>query len=183
MLCKSASRSRPPTSIRSMTQQRHRSLRKGRPIRPSASIPITFASFSPAPASALRRWCSSPSPATGTGARTFTKPGAARGTSRPTMPAWVQDVHSWQQIQINSSEDRLVFPYKDLVKVCGSLPALGSEGDSIDRMADGRPGPRLSAARHRSRAWARRRSSKTPSRPAKRWAWRSSSSTNTHGPT
>jgi hypothetical protein len=35
---------------------------------------------------------------------------------RPKMPAWVEDVHSWQQIQINSAEDRLEFPYKDLVK-------------------------------------------------------------------
>lgn len=34
----------------------------------------------------------------------------------PQMPAWVRDVHSWQQIQINSAEDRLEFPYKDLVK-------------------------------------------------------------------
>ncbi len=34
----------------------------------------------------------------------------------PSMPAWVRDVHSWQQIQINSSEDRLSFPYKDLTK-------------------------------------------------------------------
>ena len=33
----------------------------------------------------------------------------------PTSPAWVQDVHSWQQIQINSSEDLLLFPYKQLV--------------------------------------------------------------------
>jgi hypothetical protein len=34
----------------------------------------------------------------------------------PKMPRWVQDVHSWQQIQINSAEDRLSFPYKDLTK-------------------------------------------------------------------
>lgn len=34
----------------------------------------------------------------------------------PAMPAWVEDVHAWQQIQINSAEDRLEFPYKDLVK-------------------------------------------------------------------
>ena len=33
----------------------------------------------------------------------------------PVSPAWVDDVHSWQQIQINSSEDRLLFPYKQLV--------------------------------------------------------------------
>ena len=34
----------------------------------------------------------------------------------PVSPAWVNDVHSWQQIQINSSEDRLLFPYKQLVE-------------------------------------------------------------------
>lgn len=35
---------------------------------------------------------------------------------RPKSPAWVNDVHSWQQIQINSAEDRLEFPYKALVE-------------------------------------------------------------------
>ncbi|MGP8251853.1 MAG: DUF6259 domain-containing protein [Terracidiphilus sp.] len=34
----------------------------------------------------------------------------------PKSPTWVRDIHSWQQIQINSSEDRLEFPYKDLVR-------------------------------------------------------------------
>jgi hypothetical protein len=34
----------------------------------------------------------------------------------PKIPAWVEDVHSWQQIQINSAEDRLEFPYRDLAK-------------------------------------------------------------------
>ena len=34
----------------------------------------------------------------------------------PVSPAWLNDVHSWQQIQINSSEDRLLFPYKQLVE-------------------------------------------------------------------
>jgi hypothetical protein len=34
----------------------------------------------------------------------------------PVSPAWVNDVHSWQQIQINSSEDRLLFPYTQLVE-------------------------------------------------------------------
>ncbi len=33
----------------------------------------------------------------------------------PVSPAWVKEVHSWQQIQINSSEDRLLFPYSKLV--------------------------------------------------------------------
>lgn len=34
----------------------------------------------------------------------------------PASPEWVKDVHSWQQIQINSAEGRLLFPYKQLVK-------------------------------------------------------------------
>lgn len=34
----------------------------------------------------------------------------------PVSPAWADDVVSWQQIQINSSEDRLLFPYRDLVE-------------------------------------------------------------------
>ena len=32
----------------------------------------------------------------------------------PRMPQWLREVHSWQQIQINSAEDRLEFPYNDL---------------------------------------------------------------------
>jgi hypothetical protein len=43
----------------------------------------------------------------------------------PKAPQWVQDVHSWQQIQINSSEDRLSFPYKDLVKYAGACKRWG----------------------------------------------------------
>jgi len=33
---------------------------------------------------------------------------------RPVTPAWAQDVNSWQQMQINSAEDDLRTPYKDL---------------------------------------------------------------------
>jgi len=43
----------------------------------------------------------------------------------PTMPTWVHDVHSWQQIQINSSEDRLSFPYKDLTKYADACKRWG----------------------------------------------------------
>jgi hypothetical protein len=43
----------------------------------------------------------------------------------PAMPGWVREVHSWQQIQINSSEDRLSFPYKDLVKVAEACKRWG----------------------------------------------------------
>jgi hypothetical protein len=40
-------------------------------------------------------------------------------------PAWVEDIHSWQQIQINSSEDRLLFPYKDLTKYAEACKRWG----------------------------------------------------------
>lgn len=33
----------------------------------------------------------------------------------PPLPEWAQEVHSWYQIQINSSEDHIRFKYKDLV--------------------------------------------------------------------
>lgn len=33
---------------------------------------------------------------------------------RPATPAWAEDVNSWQQLQINSAEDDLRTPYKDL---------------------------------------------------------------------
>ncbi len=40
-------------------------------------------------------------------------------------PAWVQDVHSWQQVQINSAEDRLEFPYKDLPRYAEACKRWG----------------------------------------------------------
>jgi hypothetical protein len=43
----------------------------------------------------------------------------------PAMPAWVKDVHSWQQIQINSAEDRLEFPYKDLTRIAAACKRWG----------------------------------------------------------
>jgi hypothetical protein len=44
---------------------------------------------------------------------------------RPKMPRWVEEVHSWQQIQINSSEDRLEFPYKDLTRIAEACRRWG----------------------------------------------------------
>lgn len=43
----------------------------------------------------------------------------------PKMPRWAQEVHSWQQIQINSSEDRLSFPYRDLVQYAEACKRWG----------------------------------------------------------
>ena len=43
----------------------------------------------------------------------------------PRTAKWVHDVHSWQQIQINSSEDRLLFPYKDLPRYAEACKRWG----------------------------------------------------------
>ena len=43
----------------------------------------------------------------------------------PVSPTWAEDVSSWQQIQINSSEDRLLFPYRDLVTYGKDCAAAG----------------------------------------------------------
>ena len=44
---------------------------------------------------------------------------------RTPAPDWVKSVHSWQQIQINSSEDRLLFPYEKLVKYAETCARYG----------------------------------------------------------
>ena len=43
----------------------------------------------------------------------------------PPCPAWAKDVHSWQQVQINCSEDNLLFKYKDLVKYASQCARHG----------------------------------------------------------
>lgn len=43
----------------------------------------------------------------------------------PRTPSWANDVHSWQQIQINSAEDRLSFPYKDLTRYAEACKRWG----------------------------------------------------------
>lgn len=43
----------------------------------------------------------------------------------PRSPKWVKEVHSWQQIQINSAEDRLSFPYKDLTRYAQACKRWG----------------------------------------------------------
>ncbi|MGH9615090.1 MAG: DUF6259 domain-containing protein [Acidobacteriaceae bacterium] len=43
----------------------------------------------------------------------------------PISPSWAEDVVSWQQIQINSSEDRLLFPYKDLTTYAADCAQYG----------------------------------------------------------
>ena len=35
----------------------------------------------------------------------------------PELPAWARDPHAWQQIHINSPEDELRLPFRDLIKV------------------------------------------------------------------
>lgn len=43
----------------------------------------------------------------------------------PQMPPWLREVHSWQQIQINSAEDRLEFPYRDLPRKAAACKRWG----------------------------------------------------------
>jgi hypothetical protein len=43
----------------------------------------------------------------------------------PMTPQWAKDVHSWQQIQINSAEDRLSFRYQDLRRYAESCKRWG----------------------------------------------------------
>jgi hypothetical protein len=82
------------------------------------------------------------------------------------MPAWVKDVHSWQQIQINSSEDRLSFPYKDLVKVAEACQRWGVKAVQLTGWQMGGQ-DRDFPLHDTDPGLAPRRSSKTPSRPAK----------------
>jgi hypothetical protein len=35
---------------------------------------------------------------------------------QPHLPKWVQDVHSWQQLQIDGAEEDFTIPYRDIVK-------------------------------------------------------------------
>ncbi len=44
---------------------------------------------------------------------------------RPPAPAWVKQVHSWQQLNINSSEDDLRLRYEDLPKIGGDCAKYG----------------------------------------------------------
>jgi len=44
---------------------------------------------------------------------------------RPPCPAWAREVHSWQQVHINSPEDELRCRYRDLVKYGRSCAAHG----------------------------------------------------------
>jgi hypothetical protein len=41
------------------------------------------------------------------------------------IPGWAQEVHSWQQIQLNSPEDSLRYSYRDLVKIGDDCAANG----------------------------------------------------------
>jgi len=44
---------------------------------------------------------------------------------RPRIPAWAEDVHSWQQLQINSPEEEFRIPYRELTKIGDECAANG----------------------------------------------------------
>jgi hypothetical protein len=44
---------------------------------------------------------------------------------QPRIPAWAEEVHSWQQLQINSPEEEFRIPYRELAKVGDECAANG----------------------------------------------------------
>ena len=44
---------------------------------------------------------------------------------RRAPPAWADDIHSWQQIRMNSSEDRVLFRYRDLATLAADCARHG----------------------------------------------------------
>ena len=46
---------------------------------------------------------------------------------RPVTPGWVDDVHSWLQIQINGAEDNRLFKYKELPEIASECKDAGIE--------------------------------------------------------
>ena len=60
------------------------------------------------------------------------------------MPAWAEDIHAWQQLQINSSEDDLRTRYVDLPKRVADDAKHGVTALQLVGWNHGRPGPRQS---------------------------------------
>ena len=59
----------------------------------------------------------------------------------PPLPTWAQEVHSWQQIHINSPEDELRVPYRDLVQYGKDCAQHGVQAIQLTGWTTGRPGP------------------------------------------
>lgn len=49
----------------------------------------------------------------------------------PYRPAWIEDVNSWQQLQINSSEDDVNFPYTQLVEYARDCKKYGVDAIQV----------------------------------------------------
>jgi len=65
-------------------------------------------------------------------------------SNTPPLPEWASDVHSWMQIQINSAEDRPMFPYNKLTDYCKEcleykVKAIQLTGWTIDGQDRGDP--------------------------------------------
>ena len=63
---------------------------------------------------------------------------------RGVMPAWASGIHAWQQIQINSAEDRLAFRYQDLPRHADACRKAGVKAIQLTgwhRLGQDRGGP------------------------------------------
>ena len=71
----------------------------------------------------------------------------------PVSPAWVQDINSWQQIQINSTEDDLRTRYSDLPR---RAEQAAKNGVSAIQLVGWKKAARIEAIRHSIsiRGWA-----------------------------
>ncbi len=55
----------------------------------------------------------------------------------PNIPAWAKEPHSWQQIHINSPEDELRIPFRDLVKIGENCAEFGVKAIQLVGWNDG----------------------------------------------
>jgi hypothetical protein len=92
---------------------------------------------------------------------------------QPATPTWARDVHSWQQLNINSSEDDLRLRYEDLPKIGRDCAKYGVKAGRTAAIPPTTP----------TRGLVRKTNYAMPSRRFRPWASTSSCLTNTPGPT
>jgi len=57
--------------------------------------------------------------------------------TRPAVPAWAREPHAWQQVHINSPEDELRVPFRELVKIGASCARNGVKAIQLVGWNDG----------------------------------------------
>lgn len=84
----------------------------------------------------------------------------AEDVVRGTAPrAWLDEVNTWQQLQINSSESRINFKIKDLPKYVDEAKRYGVNAIQLTGWSYGGAGPRPAPTSRSTRVWVRPKSS------------------------